>query len=115
VTVTIGFSPEHARRLWPDRAAGAASLPRFASDSDDLRTGGDVAVQVCAETAAAAGETSRAVRDALGATRVVWCAAGYRDAPTREGTARTSTGFVDGIVNPRTPELLAAGVWSDPQ
>ncbi|HWV50782.1 MAG TPA: Dyp-type peroxidase, partial [Microbacterium sp.] len=48
---------------------------------------------------------------ALGAA-VLWEQSGYRDAPTPQGTARTSNGFIDGIMNPRTAELMDAGVWT---
>ncbi|MFK4761693.1 Dyp-type peroxidase [Microbacterium sp. ZW T5_45] len=112
VTVTVGYAPEHALALWPERAAAASALPAFARDDPAMITGGDLAVQVCAETASGARDASEAVIAALGG-RVLWEQAGYRDAPTPHGTARTSTGFIDGIINPRTPELLAAGVWAD--
>lgn len=112
VTVTVGYAPAHARRLWPERAAAAVDLPAFAHDDPMIVTGGDLALQVCAETASAAREAADAVIAALGA-RVRWEQTGYRDAPTAHGTARTSTGFIDGIINPRTSELLTAGVWVD--
>lgn len=112
VTVTVGYAPEHALALWPERAAAASALPAFARDDPGMITGGDLAVQVCAETASGARDASDAVLAALGG-RVLWEQAGYRDAPTPHGTARTSTGFIDGIINPRTAELLAAGVWTD--
>lgn len=112
VTVTVGYAPVHALTLWPERAAAASDLPAFAHDDPAIVTGGDLAVQVCAETASGARDAANAVVAALGA-RIVWQQAGYRDAPTPHGTARTSTGFIDGIVNPRTAELREAGVWTD--
>ncbi|HZU92322.1 MAG TPA: Dyp-type peroxidase, partial [Microbacterium sp.] len=112
VTVTVGYAPEHALRLWPERAVTASVLPAFAGDVPALVTGGDLAVQVCAETASGARDAADAFAASLGA-RVLWEQTGYRDAPTPHGTARTSTGFIDGIINPRTAELLTAGVWID--
>lgn len=115
VTVTMGFSATHAQALWPERAASASELPSFASDAADIATGGDIAVQVCAETASAARDTAAQVRSALGGPVPVWTQTGYRDAPTPHGTSRSGLGFIDGIMNPSTAEELDAGVWSDPR
>lgn len=115
VTVTIGFSAAHAKVLWPERAASASELPSFASDDADIVTGGDIAVQVCAETASAARDVAAHLRGALGDPVPVWTQTGYRDAPTPHGTSRTGLGFIDGIMNPSTAEELDAGVWSDRQ
>ncbi|MBO9627213.1 MAG: Dyp-type peroxidase [Microbacterium sp.] len=112
VTVVVGYAPVHALRLWPERASAASDLPAFANDAAGMISGGDLAVQVCAETASGARDAADGVVAALG-SQVLWEQTGYRDAPTPHGTARTSTGFVDGIVNPRTAELLEAGVWTD--
>lgn len=113
VTVTVGFATAHAAELWPTRAAAAIELPSLRNDDDLIIRGGDIAVQVCAETSAAVRHTSVAVLTALGNPRVHWEQAGYRDAPTPDGTARTSSGFIDGIINPRSSEALGAGVWVD--
>ncbi len=111
-TITVGYAPVHARALWAERAGAASDLPAFASDAAGLITGGDLAVQVCAETASAVRDAAAALVSALGA-EVLWEQSGYRDAPTEHGTARTSSGFIDGIMNPRTQELRDAGVWTD--
>ncbi|GAB3598071.1 Dyp-type peroxidase [Microbacterium tumbae] len=112
LTVTVGYAPAHARALWPDRASAASDLPAFAGDDAGIVTGGDLVVQVCAETASAVRDAADAVVASLGAA-VLWEQGGYRDAPSSRGTARTSTGFIDGIMNPRTKEQLEAGVWAD--
>lgn len=112
VTVTFGFAAHHARELWPQRAAAASELPAFAND-DAVVTGGDLAVQVCSETAAGAHQTAADVREALGDATPVWRQLGVRDAPTAGGTARTAAGFIDGIINPRSADELASGVWAD--
>ncbi|MGM1018230.1 MAG: Dyp-type peroxidase [Actinomycetota bacterium] len=113
VTVTVGFAPHHARELWPERAAAASEIPSFPSDAATLTSGGDVAIQVCAETASAVLDTMIELRAALEASETVWSQSGFRDAPTSHGTARITTGFIDGITNPRSAAELAAGVWSD--
>ncbi|MBP2436636.1 Dyp-type peroxidase [Microbacterium amylolyticum] len=114
LTVTAGFGIERARQIWPDRCAHD-DLPAFANDVDDIVRGGDLLLQVCAETAAAVIDVAASLGQALGAgARPLWSERGYRDAPTPEGTARTPIGFVDGIVNPRTREEQNAGVWTDP-
>lgn len=112
VTLTVGFGARLAGALWPERATGDLGVPRFAKDTADLRAGGDLVLQTCAETAAGAQEASRVFLDALGPASVRWSQLGTRDAPTPAGTTRTPSGFVDGIVNPRTPEELADGVWA---
>lgn len=112
VTVTVGYAAVHAQHLWPERAAAAIDLPAFSSDSPSIVTAGDIALQVCAETASGARDAADSFAAALGGD-LVWQQTGYRDAPTDRGTARTSTGFIDGIINPRTDELLKSGVWVD--
>ncbi len=112
VTVTVGYGPTHALQLWPERASRSTELPAFAGDTADMHATGDLAVQVCAETASGARDAADAFAASVGG-QIVWQQSGYRDAGTPEGTARTSTGFIDGIINPRTPELLNNGVWVD--
>ncbi|MGW9114985.1 Dyp-type peroxidase [Microbacterium sp. NPDC055683] len=111
VTITVGYAPALALRAWPERAALARDLPVFAGDAGPLDAG-DIVVQVCAETAAAVRDTAAAILDHLDGAEIVWERTGYRDAPTAQGTARTNTGFVDGIVNPRTPAERNEGVWT---
>ncbi|XBH21531.1 Dyp-type peroxidase [Jonesiaceae bacterium BS-20] len=113
VTVTIGFGPAVAHELWPQRAAKAAELPAFKRETEDLVAGGEVGLQICAETKIAVQHMVATVLAAFGDPYVLWSQHGYRDAPTANGTTRTSSGFVDGVANPRTAELLAAGVWSN--
>ncbi len=113
ITAVMGFAPRHALELWPVRAAKAKELPPFAIDTADIVNGGDLALQVCAETASAARDAALHLVTSLGAPRMLWQCSGYRDAPTPEGTARTNTGFIDGITNPRTTEDIDEGVWTD--
>ncbi|QOR71075.1 Dyp-type peroxidase [Ruania alkalisoli] len=112
VTVTVGIDPHNARSLWPERAALATELPTFDGDTTDLRTGGHLVVQVCAETAVAVRDVTAQLTALVPGSRLVWESTGYRDAPTPQGTTRTGLGFVDGIIAPRTEEELTAGVWT---
>lgn len=112
VTVLVGLGIEVAHELFPDRCAQTAGLPVFASDAETIARGGDLVVMTSAETASGAADASRNALEAVGAHRVLWSQRGFRDAPSPEGTTRTATGFIDGIVNPRTPEELRAGVWA---
>lgn len=114
-STTIGFGERLATDLWPHRATGDLTVPGFRHDTADLSSGGDLAVQVCAETAAGAEDLLSAVLAHLGDVSPVWRAGGYRDAPTPAGTTRTSSGFIDGIMNPRDAEALREGVWVGPQ
>jgi dye decolorizing peroxidase len=113
ITIIVGFAAHHAGQLWPERAVSARELPPFATDTPDAITGGDLALQVCAETASGTRDATLQLLDALGGPRVLWECSGYRDAPTAKGTARTNTGFIDGITNPRTSREVAEGVWTD--
>lgn len=116
VTVTLGFGATLARAAWPERAGEDQNMPAFRYDTKDTSRGGDVSVQVCAESGAAALTATARVLDLmgehLGSASTLWAASGYRDAPTPHGTTRTSTGFVDGIINPRSDEELGEGVWT---
>ena len=112
VTVTIGVAAPHARSLWPARTEAARDLPEFATDADHMPGAGDVVVQVCAETESAVRDVTDSFLTLLPDADVVWRQAGYRDAPTTSGTARTGIGFIDGIANPRSRDALRHGVWT---
>jgi len=109
-SLVLGVAPALAAELWPVRVKHRDALPGFGNDAADIVTGGDVYVQVSAETVSAATERQAAVLAVLGG-ELVWHGAGYRDAPTSEGVTRAGIGFLDGIINPRDAKLLDAGVW----
>lgn len=113
VTVTIGFAPRLAAELWPDRAVLAADLPPFTNDTDNMRADGDIAIQVCAETATGTHDAAQQILAGLKGAEIAWERDGYRDAPTPEGTSRTNTGFIDGIANPRSSEGWDKGVFTE--
>ena len=117
VTVVVGVAVPLAANVWPDRVSHSEKLPPFRNDSVPFTSDGDVVVQTSAETVTAVTDRVaaivKAVSHAVPDTAVVWNSNGSRDAPTPTGTTRTPIGFIDGIINPRTPDLLAAGVWTD--
>ncbi|WP_159622645.1 Dyp-type peroxidase [Ruania rhizosphaerae] len=115
VTITVGVDPRTARGLWPERATLAIELPAFDGDTTDLRTGGHLVIQVCAETAVAVSDATAALTALVPDATLVWERTGYRDAPTPQGTTRTGLGFLDGIIAPRTEEEQTAGVWTGPE
>ena len=91
-------------------------IPAFSGDTSKLLHGGDLMLQVCAETSAAAREVTASVLAKHFAKNTVhWQQTGYRDAPTAQGVTRTSLGFLDGIINPREQDMLAEGVWTGPE
>lgn len=112
LTVLVGVAPALAATVWPDRVAHADPLPPFRNDRAPFLSEGDLLVEVCAETAAAVADRTTAILAAVPDATVVWRNNGSRDAPTPAGTTRTPIGFVDGIINPRTTELLESGVWT---
>jgi len=111
LTVLVGVAPALAATLWPGRVAHPDPLPAFRNDRAPFLAEGDVLVEICAETAAAVADRTRAILAAVPGATLVWRNNGSRDAPTPAGTTRTPIGFVDGIINPRTVEMLEAGVW----
>jgi len=112
-TLLTGVGLARARSLWPARAT-EDDLPVFANDAPTIERGGDLAIMASAETAVAARDLAAAALREIGDAPIRWQQSGYRDAPTPRGTARTTTGFIDGIANPRDAEELAAGVWAAP-
>lgn len=119
LTVTFGFGPalfaDRRFGLSGQRPAALTPLPAFAGEAiDPLAGDGDLCVQVCADTPAAA---HRAVRALLNAARsgvaLRWRQTGFRDA---DGTAhpRDLFGFRDGTANldPGDP-AAAAQLWVD--
>ncbi len=112
LTVLAGVAPALAAAVWPERVAHAEPLPAFRNDRAPFLAAGDLLVEVSAETAAAVADRMRAILAATPQATVLWRSNGSRDAPTPTGTTRTPIGFVDGIINPRTADMLDAGVWT---
>ena len=117
-TVTIGFGPALFERtplgLGPDRPAALKVLPAFAGEAlDRVGSNGDLGVQICASSPAAA---SRAMRSLVTAARPLagmrWRQVGYRE---QDGTSdpRGPFDFRDGTANldVTDPVATARHLW----
>ena len=121
LTVTLGLGPAlfGARfGLATRRPVALAELPAFAGDALDPQTsGGDLSVQVCAETPLKAeGALARLAVVAQPAARVRWSqrASMHRRPGDRpDGRPRNLLGFKDATANPRRGRDLARHVWVD--
>jgi deferrochelatase/peroxidase EfeB len=118
LTITFGFGPglflkdgKDRYGLASRRPAAFVDMPKF--DGDQMvegRTGGDLAIQVCAEDPQAAFHAVRQpARIAEGVAQIRWAQLGYRPA-TGE---RHLLGFSNGKGNPPVddPEVMAQSVW----
>ncbi|MBL0885292.1 iron uptake transporter deferrochelatase/peroxidase subunit [Myceligenerans indicum] len=132
LTVTIGFgptmftttgTPDGADRfgLADRRPAPLENLPHFPADMlEDARTGGDLAVQACADDPQVAVHAVRNLaRLAFGTATVRWSQLGYgRTSRTTkdQSTPRNLFGFKDGTANivAEDHEALADHVWVAP-
>lgn len=111
LTVTVGVGLDDARAVHPD-LSWPEPLPTFARDRLGSATGGDLVLQVCATAPEVVGEaTSDLLRRLEGSASRRWSQAGLRGAQDSRGVFRNGMGFADGIINPRTVEAQATGVW----
>jgi deferrochelatase/peroxidase EfeB len=122
LTLTFGFGPGLFVKDSQDRYGLAArrpealiDLPRF--NGDQLipeRTGGDLAVQACADDPQVAFHAVRALaRLADGVAQFRWVQAGFTAGGAPGETPRNLMGFKDGTMNPATsdPALMNDIVW----
>ncbi|MFJ3958630.1 Dyp-type peroxidase [Arthrobacter sp. NPDC090010] len=94
------------------KPVGLTGMKVFPKDQiDDAWTGGDLMIQICADSQDA---VHYALRDIMKATRgqlqLAWKINGFHNAPRPEGAPRNLFGYKDGIVNPGAEEKL---VWID--
>jgi deferrochelatase/peroxidase EfeB len=120
LTVTFGFGPALFDRfgLQRSRPAALVDLPAFAGDELDLeRSGGDIAVQACADDPQVAFHAVRNLaRIGRGAVVMRWSQLGFgRTSSTSRAqeTPRNLMGFKDGTNNIKLEDgqELAARVW----
>ena len=124
LTLTIGFGPS----LFDDRfgladkkPAALLDLPHFRADNlDPNRSGGDIAIQACANDPQVAVHAIRNLaRVAFGTASVKWSQLGFgrtSSTSTTQATPRNLFGFKDGTANIKAedPDALAQHVWVDP-
>ena len=119
LTVTLGLGPTifgERFGLAPRRPVALAELPPFPGDALEPGTsGGDLGVQVCADTPAKAEHAlARLVAVGQPAAQVRWSqrASMYRrPGERRDGRPRNLLGFKDATANPRRGKDLDRHVW----
>jgi deferrochelatase/peroxidase EfeB len=107
LTLTIGFGPslfDHRFGLAGNRPAALIDLPKFAGDAlDPLRSGGDIAIQACADDPQVAVHAIRNLsRIAHASAAVRWAQLGFGKASAtdvKSPTPRNLFGFKDGTAN----------------
>ncbi|MFE4502761.1 iron uptake transporter deferrochelatase/peroxidase subunit [Rhodococcus sp. NPDC056743] len=123
LTLTIGFGPS----LFDDRfgladkkPAALLDLPHFRADNlDPARSGGDIAIQACANDPQVAVHAIRNLaRVAFGTASVKWSQLGFgrtSSTSTSQATPRNLFGFKDGTANIKAedPAVLNEHVWVD--
>jgi len=121
LTLTIGFGPslfDDRFGLAPLKPAALEDLPHFPADNlDPARSGGDIAVQACADDPQVAVHAIRNLaRVAFGTASVRWSQLGFgrtSSTSTAQVTPRNLFGFKDGTNNIKAedPTALAESVW----
>ncbi|MFD7933926.1 Dyp-type peroxidase [Streptomyces sp. NPDC059755] len=114
LTATLGIGPALPARLGLRAPAALRELPAFTGDRlDPDRCGGDLLVQLCADTADATEAIAATLTRLAGETLYPrWRQDGFLP-PSPDGgtTPRNLLGFKDGPANP-TPEECERWVWS---
>ena len=122
LTLTIGFGPSFFDKrfgLAAKRPAQLVDLPAFPGDElDPARSGGDIAIQACADDPQVAVHAVRNLaRLGFGAVAVRWSQLGFgRTSSTSRGqdTPRNLFGFKDGTANLKAEDtkLLEQQLWA---
>ncbi|WP_419179057.1 iron uptake transporter deferrochelatase/peroxidase subunit [Prescottella equi] len=129
LTLTIGFGPSLFDANGKDRfgiadrkPAALADLPKFTGDAlEPARSGGDIAIQACADDPQVAVHAVRNLaRVGFGVVAVRWSQLGFgrtSSTSTTQATPRNLFGFKDGTRNIKAedPAALSEFVWVDPQ
>ncbi|MEV6303285.1 iron uptake transporter deferrochelatase/peroxidase subunit [Actinoplanes sp. NPDC051861] len=125
LTITVGFGPGLFARnrfgLDGKRPAALEPLPKFTGDTiDDAISGGDIAIQACANDPQVAVHAIRNLaRIGMGAVSVRWSQLGFgrtSSTSTGQATPRNLFGFKDGTRNLKAEEtdLLREHLWVQP-
>lgn len=129
LTLTIGFGPSLFEANGKDRfgiadkkPAALADLPKFTGDAlEPARSGGDIAIQACADDPQVAVHAVRNLaRVGFGVVAVRWSQLGFgrtSSTSTSQKTPRNLFGFKDGTRNIKAedPDTLSEFVWVDPR
>ncbi|GGG16729.1 peroxidase [Rhodococcoides trifolii] len=127
LTLTIGFGPSLFGTADNDRfgivdrkPAALEELPRFpADDLDPARSGGDIAIQACADDPQVAVHAIRNLaRIAFGTASIRWSQLGFgrtSSTSTTQATARNLFGFKDGTNNIKSEDQPSVDdyVWAN--
>jgi len=121
LTLSIGFGPslfDDRFGLAPLKPAALQDLPHFPADNlDPNRSGGDIAIQACADDPQVAVHAIRNLaRVAFGTASVRWSQLGFgrtSSTSTAQATPRNLFGFKDGTNNLKAedPSALSESVW----
>ncbi|MGZ4588536.1 MAG: iron uptake transporter deferrochelatase/peroxidase subunit [Mycobacteriaceae bacterium] len=123
LTLTAGFGPSlfgggDRFGIADKRPAALTELPRFPHDKlDPARSGGDIAIQACADDPQVAVHAIRNLaRIGFGAVSVRWSQLGFgrtSSTSTAQDTPRNMFGFKDGTSNLKAedPSALAQNLW----
>ncbi|XVU28760.1 iron uptake transporter deferrochelatase/peroxidase subunit [Actinoplanes sp. CA-054009] len=123
LTITIGFGPSLFQRfgLAARRPAALEPLPRFTGDTIDAAiSGGDIAIQACANDPQVAVHAVRNLaRIGMGTVSVRWSQLGFgrtSSTATGQATPRNLFGFKDGTRNLKAEQsdLLRDHLWVQP-
>jgi deferrochelatase/peroxidase EfeB len=123
LTITFGFGPGLFAKDGVDRFGLAArrpealvDLPKFVGDQlVPERSGGDLAIQACADDPQVAFHAVRALAQiGVGVVKLRWAQTGYARNSAGKGTPRNLMGFKDGTNNPSTsdPAAMDKIVWA---
>lgn len=123
LTITFGFGPGLFAKDGVDRFGLASrrpealvDLPKFTGDQlVPERSGGDLAIQACADDPQVAFHAVRALAQiGSGAVKLRWAQTGFARNSASKGTPRNLMGFKDGTNNPSTSDSAAMDkiVWA---
>ena len=107
LTVTLGVGPRVVEAVGAERPAWLAALPAFAIDRlEDRWTGGDLILQICADSPVTVAHAQRRLVTSAGDLATLrWVQRGFREPYSGRGSGtpmRNLLGQVDGTVQPST-------------
>ncbi|MBM7636505.1 iron uptake transporter deferrochelatase/peroxidase subunit [Streptococcus saliviloxodontae] len=117
LTLTFGISRSFLKKcgLTQKEMAIFKDFPPFPKEQlEDKYTGGDIAIQACADDEQVAFHAVRnLIRKGRGKVTLKWSQSGFAAIGDRKSTPRNLFGFKDGTVNPTTANDFDKVVWYD--